>query len=126
MIYISKSTFFLTGTVVSQPPGMPSVLSTLFGGAGKPGPINPVGPPMPPPVIDINSLLDKLVTSGIIKKEADTKPDDSEVSTSSDTKQEPQSEFALKKKASILSHRVCILAIENYFIMFDCHPRFCC
>ncbi|XP_052793268.1 uncharacterized protein LOC128227101 [Mya arenaria] len=58
---------------VSQPTSMSGVFSTLFGvppSTGPPGfaPPAPAGPTGP---LDINSLLDNLVKTGLIKKEAD-------------------------------------------------------
>ena len=97
------------GMMMTQPPMMPPALSTLFGGLGTPGAATLPGSG-PAPAMDISSLLDKLVTSGIIKKDPDAKPDASveDLSTSTvkeETKQESaqqQLEFATKKVSNLV------------------------
>lgn len=54
----------------SQPAGMPGIFSALF---GAPRPAAPAVPAAPVN-LDINSLLDNLVKTGLIKKEANAPP----------------------------------------------------
>ena len=67
---------------ISQAQGMPGILSGLF-------PPRPAAPQPAPAPVDINSLLSKLVSSGIIKKEKEVQPPTSKAGTEVKSKSDP-------------------------------------
>ena len=88
------------------PVGMMNPLQSMFGNLAQPGPISgpvpPQGGPLPPgpappqaaaPSLDINTLLNKLIATGIIKKDAEPAPaSEPVVSVSKDSAAEDQKE----------------------------------